>query len=582
MTARSVFAGIAQGHVDPAVAIVEDGRVLAYCEEERLVRVKHAPYVYPMQALQYCLRTAGVELSDLAAVAVPHDARAYSDGRMARYFAGVRRRWQVDGATRSWQRRELATLNTDALTALHHRTWRAAFAAEPLPPVVGVPHHLAHAYLATQQSGFERSVCLTVDGSGDHHCTVVWHHDGEGLTPIREIRIPHSLGWFYAAITEYLGFQAYDGEYKVMGLAAYGRQDGDLAARLGQVVRPAPDGIEYRLDPRFIHYGRHSYSDRYTDDLVELLGRPPRRPGDEMQGWHEDVAFAAQDLLERSVERLLAWALAETGERDVCVCGGVGLNVKLNMRLAGVPGVRRLFPHPLCADSGLAAGAPLLLAGVRPRPLSTLALGPDPGDAEQVLRAVGAAYRRVPDVCRHVANLLCRGQVVAWVQGRLEAGPRALGQRSILADPRSVAMRDRVNAIVKHREYWRPFCPSLPEEAAETYLGSAARAPFMITAMPAGDRLREEAPAIVHVDGTVRPQTVSREVLPRYHRLLVEFGRLSGVPVLLNTSLNVSGEPIVASVEDALRTFWSTGIDALVVDDLVVTKEGAQAEGGPR
>jgi carbamoyltransferase len=428
------------------------------------------------------------------------------------------------------------------------------------------------------QSPFESAICLTADGSGDQHTTVVWEKRGERLRCLREIRIPHSLGWVYAAFTEFLGFDAYDGEYKVMGLAAFGSPRPDLQAKLRRVVTVAEDGVEFRVDPRFIHYGNHRFSGRFTDELLCLLGRPPRRPDEEITEWHMDLAHAVQDALEVAVERLVVWAVRATGLTRICVGGGVGLNVKLNSRLFEHPEIEDVFVQPLCSDGGAAVGAALVAChqaeGALPRPLETLALGNEESDSTIVraLNRANLAYERPSDICDATAAELAAGRIVGWIQGRMEAGPRALGQRSILADPRQVQNRDRVNAAVKYRELWRPFCPSLPAELAGDYFDHHTAAPFMTIAFRANERLVAEAPAVVHVDGTVRAQLVSRPHHDRFHRLLRKFGDRTGVPILLNTSFNVKGEPIVATTEHALRTFWSTGLEVLVLGNLMIRK----------
>ena len=563
--AGRTYLGIFSGGVDPAVAVVRDGEVLAYSEEERHLRYKHATGVYPLRALRFCLDAAGSALDEIAAVALNWNLPAYGDGTMRAFFDQVNRDWPVDAQTRAWQRWVLGWFDPEAMASYHHRHWRKEFGDIRFPPLHPMPHHFGHAYHAAVQSPFERAVCLTVDGSGDQHTAVLWRKDGDRLDVLREILIPHSLGWFYAAITEYLGFDAYDGEYKVMGLAAYGRRDDDLTEKLGRVVGVAADGVEFRVDPRFVHYGAHTWSGRFTDELVTLLGRPPRRPDEALTSWHEDLAFAAQAALEQAVSRLVIWGVRHTGIHEVCVGGGVGLNVKMNSRLFEHPEIDDLFAQPLCSDSGAAIGAALAACqhqtGARPRPLRTLALGPaeTDEDIEAVLRLARLDYERPADICEAVADELAAGRIVGWAQGRMEAGPRALGQRSILADPRTVENRDKVNAIIKFREYWRPFCPSMTAEAAPDYFDAFTDAPFMILAFEANERLRKEAPAAVHVDGTARVQFVHADVLPRYHRLLTCFERRTGVPVLLNTSFNVKGEPIVCTVRDALRTFWSTG-----------------------
>ena len=571
------FVGMNADPMDPSAAIVRDGSVLACIEEERLVRDKHAVGRYPERALRFCLDRAGIGLSDLEAVAINWNLDAYSDGRMERFYASMRQEHPVDPQTIAWQGSRLKKRNLDATRRSHARQWRRMFGAVDFPPIVSVPHHFTHGFQAFLQSPFHEAVVVTVDGSGDQHCTVVWEGRGENLKPLHELVMPDSLGWFYAAITEYLGFRAYDGEYKVMGLAAYGRPDPRLREKIREIVR-LDDPARYRIDPTFLHYGPRTWSDRFTDDLVTLLGRPPRLGDAEITPWHEDLAFAAQETLEEALEGLVVAAVRQTGLRDVCISGGVGMNIKMNSRLFRHPEIGDVFPHPLCNDAGAAAGAALAAChaatGARPERLRTLALGLEESDeeVEKTLRLAGLVYERPDDICDAVAAELAQGRIVGWMQGRMEVGPRALGQRSILADPRRVEYRDKVNAIIKFREYWRPFCPSMVAEAADRYFEQWVDAPFMIIAFDANDRLKKDAPAIVHVDGTSRVQLVHADVLPLYHRLLVRFEERTGVPVLLNTSFNVKGEPIVCTTRDALRTFWSTGLETLAVGPFLLHK----------
>lgn len=575
----SIYLGIHEGHQDPSAALIHDGRVVAFVEEERLLRQKHAAGRYPERAVLWCLEKADIGPQDVDGIAVAWDTGAFDSGRIGEHYARMRQEWDVDAATRSWQDAKLRTFSGDGQRARHARAWRRAFGGLPLPAVHGVPHHRAHALQAALQSPYNSSVVVTLDGSGDCECSMVWEHrDGE-LRPLREMRMPHSLGWFYAAFTEYLGFDAYDEEYKVMGLAAYGTHDPVLERAVGQVLTAADDGVGYRVDAACLHYGAHTWSDRFTDRLPELLGRPPRTRGGLLETWHHDLARAVQGALEQAVLRLVRWAVRETGLRRVTVGGGVANNVKLNGAIRELPEVEAVFAHPLCGDAGAAAGAALALSareGHVPERLRHVALGPSFSreEAERELRRSRCAYRRSEKICEEVADALADGLVVAWMDGAVEGGARALGQRSILADPRDVAARDRVNEAVKLREPWRPFCPSLPAEFTDRYLHAPGDSRFMTVSCRATERLREDAPAVVHVDGTVRPQVVEQDVLPRYHRLLTEFGLRTGVPVLLNTSFNVRGEPIVCSPADALRTFWASGLDMMAIGDLIVTKNG--------
>lgn len=572
------FLGLFEGGCDPAVGLVHEGSLLAFAEEERFLRNKHAKGWYPTRALRFCMDHAGIGADDVQAIAVNWDVPSYTNGVMRDFFQTMRDQYPVDQKTISWQNGLLNQFGEQGILARHRAEWRKALGTDLMPPLYPVPHHYVHALHAYLQSPFEDALCLTVDGSGDQYCTVLWHCQGDNALPIYEVPMPHSLGWFYAAATEYLGFEAYDGEYKVMGLAAYGQPNKVIQAAVNKILFPAADGIGYRIDPTFVHYGPHSWSDRFTDHLPALLGRPPRTDSAPIEQWHFDFAYAVQEGLERAALGLVRWGRSQTGSTNLCIGGGVGLNVKMNTKLFEVQGISRVFPHPLCSDSGAAAGAAFVACwqqtGKRPEKLVTLALGnaEEDDEIEATLKRCGIAYSRSNDITVAVARELSEGRIVGWFQGRMEAGPRALGQRSILADPRTVGARDRVNAVIKYREPWRPFCPSMKIEAADRYLEAWDDAPFMVIAFRAKPALKEDAPAIVHVDGTVRVQLVHEETHPLYHHLLSEFEALTGVPVLLNTSFNVKGEPIVCTAIDAIRTFFGTGMDTLALGNFIVRK----------
>ncbi|HLA96446.1 MAG TPA: carbamoyltransferase C-terminal domain-containing protein, partial [Pyrinomonadaceae bacterium] len=544
------YLGIFEGHADPAVAIVKNGEVVAYAEEERFIRQKHAWGVYPIRSLKFCLDTAGISFSDIEAVGLNWNIDAYTNGRMKAFYERVNDEFPVNPTTKGWQNSLISRFDRSTTEKRHHFEWRRTFGDIQFPPIVSAPHHYVHAFQSAMQSGFEDSLCLSIDGSGDEHCTVLWEHRGTSLKPIYAQTIPHSLGWLYAAFTEYLGFAAYDGEYKLMGLAAYGKADQELIDKVGQIVLSDPAKPHgYRVDPSYIHYGDHTYSQRYTDKLIELMGRLPRISTDEYEPWHENLAFAVQHHLERVVTTLIDWGIQKTGISKVTIGGGVGLNVKMNSKIFEMPSVSDVWANPLCSDGGAAVGAALAAefnaTGTKPQKLDRLDVGYVEPDIESILVQSKVSFVRSTNIARDVAAMIASGKIVGWFQGAMEAGPRALGQRSILADPRNADSRDRVNSIIKFREYWRPFCPSILAERAPDYFDHYTEAPFMVTAFKANAKLAADAPAVVHVDGTARVQFVEKSVLPGYHDLISEFEKLTGVGVLLNTSFNVKGEPVV-------------------------------------
>lgn len=575
---NGIYLGIFEGHYDPSIAVVKNGKVLSYSEEERHNRYKHAPFMYPKNSLKACLNDAGVSPEDVAGLGVNWNLNAYSDGTMEKFYDNLNKTYDVDSGTKNWQKKMLSTFNKDRFEIYHKQNWRNIFGNVPFPKIQSYPHHYVHAFQSCFQSPFEESICITIDGSGDQHTTVIWKYTNNKLKVIKEITIPHSLGWFYAAITEYLGFAAYDGEYKVMGLAAYGRNNKELDSKMDNIIRLSEDGSEYFIDPTYIHYGKHSYSARFTDKLSDLFGPPPRLTNEDITKWHEDIAFSAQKKLEEIVTSLVKWAIKETQIHNVCVSGGVGLNIKMNSCIFELDEVNDIFIHPLCNDGGSSVGSALLACytdtGILPEKLKHINYGSSVEDEgiEQILINSKIEYQKKNDVCQHIAKEISNGKLIAWVQGRMEAGPRALGQRSILADPRNTDNRDKVNSIIKFREYWRPFCPSMLEESASKYFDNFTEGPYMILSFKANDLLKKEAPAIVHIDNTSRVQFVKRDYNPKFHKLISEFEAITGVPVLLNTSYNIKGEPLIRTVRDSLRTFFSTGLDILVIDDYVIEK----------
>ena len=384
------------------------------------------------------------------------------------------------------------------------------------------------------------------------------------------------MGWFYAAFTEYLGFEAYDGEYKVMGLAAYGKGDAELEAKVAKLVWYDGQG-GFETDPMLLSRGKRSFSYYYPDALAEYMGRNPRADNEEITPWHIDLAYAVQKRLETIVEKMLQYWVAQTGMRNLAVAGGVGLNVKMSGTLFTSGLVDDIFVHPLCADAGVSIGAAMVLEYFKGElelsRLQDVYIGPsyDDEEIERVLQACKLPYTREESIAKSVAELLAQGKVVGWFQGHMEGGPRALGNRSILADPRHVESRDRVNAVIKFREFWRPFCPSMTPVGSERYLAKYTHAPFMVLAFQASEGAEQEVPAVVHVDGSCRPQIVEADNA-RYFELIQEFEKISGVPCVLNTSFNIKGEPIVCTPHDAIRTFAATGLDALAIGPFLLMK----------
>ncbi len=569
--------GIFHSHSDPSAALVVDDTVVAFVEEERLSRVKHSFGAFPTRAIRWVLKDGGLALTDVDAIVQAWDCTKYDNGRVARHYDEVNGLYPTTDGDRAYQQNLLREYRSETQRQSIRRALRHEFGEVELPEIQFVNHHLAHACATYFSSGFDEALVLSVDGSGEEITTSWWYGKGQALELLHEIKVPHSLGWVYSAFTEYLGFEAYDGEYKVMGLAAYGSPNAEVQNKVAQLLWPDAHG-GFETDPMLLTRGPHSWSHYFSDALVRHMGRPPGWRDQPVTDWHKDVAFAVQQRLEDVVFSMTRYWTQKTGVRRLCISGGVGLNVKMNGNLFASGIVDDVFAYPLCADLGQSIGAALAYryqrSGLTNRRLNNLYLGPGFSDEEieRVLQDCRVVYRKSENISRDTAALLAKGKVVGWFQGRLEAGPRALGARSILADPRNEAARDRVNAAIKYRELWRPFCPSMTRRGVERYFDNHTDAPFMVITFSANDRAKAEIPAVVHVDDTSRPQIVDERSNPRYHSLIAEFDHLTGVPCILNTSFNIKGEPIVCTPQDAMRTYFATGLDALAIGNCLLEK----------
>jgi carbamoyltransferase len=447
------------------------------------------------------------------------------------------------------------------------KVFRRSFAA-PRVQIRFVDHHLAHAISAYAYSGLDDTAVLVIDGRGAWEATSLWRGRNGSLEHIWTIPFPNSLGLFYAQFTHFLGFTPYSDEWKVMGLAPYGKEGIDVSAFISPNARP------YRVAARRL-------LGNSTAPLAELEAHfgPARIPESEIEPKHKDLAFAVQAACEEAIITLASEAVKVTECRNLCLAGGVALNSKANGKLEVSGLVDRLFVQPAASDDGACLGsalAPYLENGKRLpiNRLRSMALGNEcsDGDVERTLNTFKIRAEKVRDVAARAARLLADGKVIGWVQGRMEFGPRALGQRSILADPRIPDMTTKVNNAVKFREWWRPFAPSILAEFAHEYLESATDSPFMILTAQVRPEKRNVIPAVTHADGSARPQSVERAVNPLYWNLIHEFHKITNVPVVMNTSFNLRGEPIVTSPTDAIRTFYSSGLDSLVIGNFVVEK----------
>jgi carbamoyltransferase len=561
---------------DPSAALLVDGEIVAAAEEERFVRDKHAKNRMPLNAARFCLEYAGLSARDIDVVAYPYAPIGLSSPARWHY---AKRHWYApdrafDALFNGNRRYRRNRARVFAMGAELGIDW----AATGFTPV---EHHLAHASSAYHLSGFEaRTAILGVDGKGEYATTFFGYGEAGRIHKIREFYDPDSISGVYGALTEYLGFEMLDGEYKVMGMAPYGDPNRYDLSRLF-----ARRGRDVEVDTRYVNtVGLRRYKEAgvgyyFSPKLVDWLG--PRRSGDSIDTPYVDYAAALQRLFEdvclELVQTHLGDILADTGL--LAFAGGGALNVKLNQRLVARGDVKELFVQPAAGDAGTALGAATYVAAARGERLSRMQhayLGPS-FTTEQCAQAVRAFSqpldcRRLDDVAGETAQLLASGHPVAWFQGRMEFGPRALGARSILGCPSVPGIADRINAQIKFRERWRPFCPSLLDRVAPQIIQSNQPAPFMTITFDVADEWKSRIAEVVHRDGTARVQIVDRETNLRYYTLLERLEALTGNAVVLNTSLNRQGEPIVCTPEDALTMFVGSDLQYLILEDLLVTK----------
>lgn len=589
--------GISGFYHDSAAALVVDGAIAAAAQEERFTRRKHDAG-FPRHAVEYCLSVAGCGLDELDAVVFYDKPFIKFERLLETYLSFAPRGFQsFKMAMPVWLREKLFQKQ---ILAKELRKLSPSFDSEKL---LFTEHHLSHAASAFYPSPFEEAAVLTMDGVGEWATMTLAIGKGADLKVHKELHFPHSLGLLYSAVTYYIGFKVNSGEYKVMGLAPYG-EPRFAPLMLDELIDLKPDG-SFQLDQRYFNYGVGLTMT--NERFAALFGEPVRGPEQLLTPFHMDMAASVQAVTEEIVLRLARSVRAETGQKNLCLAGGVALNCVANGKLLREGIFEGLWIQPAAGDAGGALGAALagyhLFAG-QPRqvPASGDAmqgsyLGPSFSQAEieAELTAAGARFELMDEevLIDAVAAGLAEGKAVGWMQGRMEFGPRALGGRSILGDPRSPAMQKTLNLKVKYRESFRPFAPSVLREDVADWFELDGDSPYMLLVADVREDLRREMteeekalfgidklnvprstiPAVTHVDYSARIQTVHAETNPRYHRLISRFKALTGCPVLVNTSFNVRGEPIVCNATDAFRCFMGSEIELLVVGDCLLRKE---------
>lgn len=547
----------------PAVALIIDDKLVFAIEDERLTRIKHGksytPYktYLPIDSIYAALKSQNLKLSDIDEIAYSYDKwehlrsiwGCFTGERLSSWKEELQAFVSAANVKASLSsgyeipRRYRDRINPDDFKKIKIQEWN---------------HHISHAASAFFCSGFDKALVFVIDGSGEKACSSVYIGEGKNLKRIKQISLPHSLGFFYSFLTEHLGFEPFSDEYKVMGLAAYGNDN--YSSQMQELVLAQPNG-GYKID---IHK---------LKNLLQLLG-PKRKHSDPLEQSHKDIAKSAQICLEQTIENFVLQNIQETEIRDICLAGGTFLNILVNARLAGLKEINKVFVQPAAHDAGTAIGAAALSSiahgGRHQIEYPSMFLGTQYTDeeVEKYLKQSNVEYTILGDAPSEIAQLLSDENIVALYRGSMEFGPRALGNRSLLASPKSERTRFKLNEL-KVREQFRPLAPLVPSEFFDEYFEGEANRYMMFTVKVKKEK-RDRIPAVTHADGTARAQVIYQKHDPYLHKLLMKFNELQGMPIVINTSLNVRGKPIDESPYDAMASFYTSGIDYLVMNKFLI------------
>lgn len=564
--------GIASPFVhDPSAVILVGGKLIAAADEERFIREKHARDKLPINAVNFCLAKAGIRPRDVDYIAYPWSDKEYLE-KLPTY---IKRTWRTRPSRafkalyqtpRTFRQKREKLYDTLKACGIDRNKTKIAF----------VGHHISHAASSYLLSGFNEAAVMSMDGTGEFTATFLGRARGKDIQRIKEFIRPDSIGRFYSTVTAYLGFSVHDGEYKVMGMAPFGDPK---KIKMDHILKFNKKAYRANDDYVWVTRGRrHDKGKVFSKKMVSEWGIP--RKGDALSEPYIDIAAATQRRFEDVTIQLMETYLGDElkKHKTLCFAGGCALNVSLNRRLLEHPLVDKLFVQPAANDSGAALGAACVVAArlgedIEPMPHAYYGPSYTNDQIQAVLDQKSIKYTHHTDITEIASQLLKDGNIVAWFQGAMEYGPRALGNRSILAHPSVPGIADEINGRIKFREKWRPFCPSMLPEYQEEILNTSHPSQFMTFSFKVNPAWHKRLKEAVHVDGTARPQIVDKDTNPKYYALLKRFHKLTGIPVLINTSLNRRGEPMVCSPEDAINMFYGSGLEYMAMGDYLIKKE---------
>ena len=582
-----MFLGLFGPGPNPSACFVQNGDILFWAEEERFSRIKTSPNSYPFQSIKKGFKYLKINASDIKAIGYAWDCNNYKKSAMENLKRTADKYPSSSDKLNLLAQERLNLIYNPEIIRKKITCFLRNEDIKEIPPIYFLPHHLCHAASTIPLYPEAREgAIISNDGVGGIISSCIFEYKNLIInSPLKEVKLPNSLGSVYAALTEFLGYRAYEDEGRVMGLSCYGKYDSYLNKCFKQILKPvsAEEGF-YKTDPTFRYNYMRSFGNRFSDKLVDILGQPRKPNESPLEPRFKDIAFALQTSLEEILINMCEWTKLKTNAENCFFAGGIHMNCKANGKIVSKNIFKRCFFQPAASDNGVSLGAAMLAekrfnkkTTINPKKLDSIYMGTSYNDIEieKILKKAKVKYIESENICKDAAISISENKIIAWFQGRMEVGARSLGARSILANPLNKEARDLVNLNVKNREKWRPFCPSVTEEHFRNYFlepNTICNKEYMIVAFDVKKSALNQIPSCIHVDNTARPQKVSKRTNPLYWNLLNYLMEIQDHPLVLNTSFNVKGEPIVENPEQALRCFFSTGIDELFIGSFIVKK----------
>ena len=570
-----IYGGL--GTTNASAALLKDKQIIAFAEEERFTRIKTAPSALPVNAIFYCLKEANIKIKSVKSISFAWDcSHQYKNvphikNKIYSKYKNLRNSYNLNLD-------KTFTLGLDPNKIYNDLKWAFAKKNQILnkKKLIFYKHHLCHAASTFYASGFSSASIVVFDGMGEEFTGGLYKGYGNKIECIKKFKLPNTLGGYYSTFTDFLGFKINSEEGKFMALAAYGKFSKKTQKLLDKFLKYEKNTGEFTLLPSLRFSGNRSFSQRFSDRFVKIFGKP-RLADEKITTKHKNLAFNVQWRLEEIVKLISKKIIQKTGYPNLCLAGGVHMNCKLNGFISNLPQVKKIYIQPASSDNGVSLGAAMISANNRSglfQRMSHCYYGSGFSNSE-ILKAIKEAkldFIKHKNINKEVSKKLAKGKIVGWFQGRAEVGARALGNRSILANPLIEKIKFKLNKEVKHRELWRPFCPSVIDKKYKEYFGNVSESEFMILAFKVKKKYKNIIHSAIHVDGTARPQIVKKNINSKFYDLLQRFGKITGHPVLINTSFNIQGEPIVNTPSEAIRCFSGTGIDLLAIGDYLIKK----------